>query len=90
MPQAVMLKWMQYDRGWGPSFFGVSLHLTHTDALKFEGDYISRHHPKSYVPDVYEQSSSETLVEVTDELYEEIKKSVCGVPYNTIPTGIIK
>lgn len=71
LEDAVYVGWVQFECGWGITPDGCSLHLTEADAKAFEKEYWS-----SMLPD------GARIVRVSQNLYEEIKKTKNGVRYS--------
>lgn len=79
MKNVILQEWEESERGWGVRPDGWSLHLTPRDRSDFIRDYWARQ--PDVVPDEYSRPSrtEPVMVEVTDEVYEKIRKTKNGL-----------
>ena len=78
MKTVICQRWEESERGWGVRPDGYSLHLTSKDAETYVKKYWDSM-PKG-IPDEYSRPSSGTYaVTVSDEVYDKVAASECGI-----------
>jgi hypothetical protein len=70
MKSALIVSWVERERGWGQRADGVTLHLTKAHADKFIEDYWATQ--SDYVPDEYTAPTTHKIVDVTDGFYKKL------------------
>lgn len=78
MNEAILLNWIESERGWGQRSDGCSIHLTEEDAKAFVKEY-NEDLPEE-VPDEYSRpDSGPQKVVISDKLYEKLTDSDNGI-----------
>ena len=83
MKQLVYKKWIESDEWAGIADDGYSLHLSEDDLKRFVAKHWEKYPsstPPSYftAPDIF---SSSKVVEVTDDVYDQVAASECGLRF---------
>jgi len=72
---AYQIQWTEYERGWGNRPDGISYHKSKKDADNFLNKHFEMEKGRNgnNVPDEYSAPSEPKLVEISEDIFEQLK-----------------